>query len=139
MVSSRPCLAERKERLHGAPLPLLFRRGGVRGGGGACKRPFLMVKLNIKTKTVRGRIILFFFLLLDHTKKMLRVSQILPKIERGGCVVSYVTHIPQKRPTLMGTKNLYENGLKFFFLLFFRFYGNENGPDSYSQIRLSVS
>ena len=42
-----------------------------------------MVELNIKTKTIRGRIILLFFLLLDHIKKMLRVSQILPKIERG--------------------------------------------------------
>ena len=41
-------------------------------------------------------------------------------------------------PTLMGTKNLYENGPDPFFL-FFRSYGNENGPDSYSQIRLSVS
>ena len=109
------------------------------GGEGACKRPFLMVELNVKTKTVRVRIILLFFLLLDHTKKMLRVSQILPKIERGGCVVSNVTHFPPKRPTLMGTKNLYENGLIFFSSFFFRFYGNENGPDSYSQIRLSVS
>ena len=44
------------------------------------------------------------------------------------------------RPTLMGTKNVYENGPNpFFFFLFFQSYGNENGPDSYSQIRLSVS
>ena len=43
------------------------------------------------------------------------------------------------RPALMGTKNLYENGPDPFFLFFFRSYGNENGPDSYSQIRLSVS
>ena len=34
----------------------------------------------------------------------------------------------------MGTKNLYENGLDPFFC-FFRSNGNENGPDSYSQIR----
>ena len=43
----------------------------------------------------------------------------------------------------MGTKNLYENGPNpFFFFNFFLFvqsYGNENGPDSCSQIRLSVS
>ena len=37
----------------------------------------------------------------------------------------------------MGTKNLYENGPNPFF--FFQSHGNENGPDSYSQIRLSVS
>ena len=43
------------------------------------------------------------------------------------------------RPTLMETKNLYENGPNPFFVRFFRSYGNENGPDSYSQIRLSVS
>ena len=44
------------------------------------------------------------------------------------------------RPTLMGTKNLYENGPNpFFVFCFFQSYGNENGPDSYSQIRLSVS
>ena len=80
-----------------------------------------MVELNIKTKTIRGRIILLFFLLLDHTKKMLRVFQILPKIERGECVVSYVVHFPPKRPTLMGTKNSYENGLIILFLFLFRF------------------
>ena len=56
-----------------------------------------MVALNIKTKTIRGRIFLLFFLLLDHTKKMLRVSQILPKIERRECMVSYVTHFPPKK------------------------------------------
>ena len=40
----------------------------------------------------------------------------------------------------MGTKNLYGNGPNpFFSSFFFRFYGNENGPDSYSQIRLSFS
>ena len=39
----------------------------------------------------------------------------------------------------MGMKNLYENGPDPFFLFFFRSYGNENGPDSYDQIRLSVS
>ena len=39
----------------------------------------------------------------------------------------------------MGTKNLYENGPHSFFFVFFQSYGNENGPDSYSQIRLSVS
>ena len=41
----------------------------------------------------------------------------------------------------MGTKNLYENGPNPFFFnsFFFQSYGNENGPDSYSQIRLSVS
>ena len=38
----------------------------------------------------------------------------------------------------MGTKNLYENGPDPFFF-FFRSYENENGPDSYGQIRLSVS
>ena len=37
----------------------------------------------------------------------------------------------------MGTKNLYENGLNPF--VFFQSYVNENGPDSYSQIRLNVS
>ena len=42
------------------------------------------------------------------------------------------------RPTLMGTKKLYENGPNPFFF-FFQSYGNEIGPDSYSQIRLSVS
>ena len=93
-----------------------------------------MVALNTKTKTIRGRIFLLFFLLLDHTQRMLRVSQILPKIERRECVVSYVIHFPPKRgggrdyfrffifllkndryeigilkPTLMGTKNLHEN------------------------------
>ena len=95
-----------------------------------------MVALNIKTKTIRGRIFLLFFLLHDHTQKMLRVSQILPKIERRECVVSYVAYFPQKkgggggrhyfrffifplkndrdeigilRPTLMETKNLHEN------------------------------
>ena len=56
-----------------------------------------MVALNIKTKTIRGRIFLLFFLLLDHTQRMLRVSRILPKIERGECVVSYVTHFPPKK------------------------------------------
>ena len=55
-----------------------------------------MVALNIKTKTIRGRIFLLFFLLLDHTQRMLRVSQILPKIERE-FVVSYVTHFPPKK------------------------------------------
>ena len=39
----------------------------------------------------------------------------------------------------MGAKNLYENGPDPFFFVFFRSYGNENGPDSYSLIRLSVS
>ena len=39
----------------------------------------------------------------------------------------------------MGTKNLYENGPNSFFVCFFQSYGNENGSDSYSQIRLSVS
>ena len=40
----------------------------------------------------------------------------------------------------MGTINLYENGPNPFFSGFSNlFYGNENGPDSYSQIRLSVS
>ena len=39
----------------------------------------------------------------------------------------------------MGTKNLYENGPNPLFFVFFQSYGNENGPDSYSQIRLSVS
>ena len=37
------------------------------------------------------------------------------------------------RPTLMGTKNLYENGPNLFFLyflLFFQSYGNESSPDS---------
>ena len=42
-----------------------------------------------------------------------------------------------KRPTLMGTKNFYENGPNPFF--FSRSYGNENGLDSYSRIHLSVS
>ena len=37
----------------------------------------------------------------------------------------------------MGTKKLYENGPNPFFC-FFQSYGNENGPDSYSQIRLRV-
>ena len=68
---------------------------------------------------------------------MLRVSQILPKIERRECVVLYVTYFPPQkggggggrdyfrffifplktdrdeigilRPTLMGKKNLHEN------------------------------
>ena len=40
----------------------------------------------------------------------------------------------------MGTKKLYENGPNpFVFFVFFQSYANENGPDSYSQIRLSVS
>ena len=40
----------------------------------------------------------------------------------------------------MGTKNLYENRPNpFFVYVVFQSYGNENGPDSYSQIRLSVS
>ena len=40
----------------------------------------------------------------------------------------------------MGTKNLYENEANtFLFFVFFQSYGNENGPVSYSQIRLSVS
>ena len=56
-----------------------------------------MVALNIKTKTFRGRIFLLFFLLHAHTQKMLRVSQILPKIERRECVVSYVAYFPQKK------------------------------------------
>ena len=56
-----------------------------------------MVALNIKTKTIRGRIFLLFFLLHDHTQRMLRVSQILPKIERRECVVSYVTYFPPKK------------------------------------------
>ena len=56
-----------------------------------------MEALNIKTKTIRGRIFLLFFLVLDHTQKMLRVSRILPKIERRECVVSYVTHFPPKK------------------------------------------
>ena len=56
-----------------------------------------MVALNIKTKTIRGRIFLLFFLLHDHTQKMLRVSQILPKIERRECVVSYVAYFPQNK------------------------------------------
>ena len=43
------------------------------------------------------------------------------------------------RPTLMGTKNLDEIGPNPFFPVFFQSYGNDNGPDSYSQIRLSVS
>ena len=38
----------------------------------------------------------------------------------------------------METKNLYENGPNPFFF-FFQSYGDENGPDPYSQIRLSVS
>ena len=37
----------------------------------------------------------------------------------------------------MGMKNLYENGPNPLFV--FQSYGNENGPDLYSQIRLSVS
>ena len=44
-----------------------------------------------------------------------------------------------KRPTLMHTKNLYENGPNPFFSGFFNFYGYENGPNSYGQIRLSFS
>ena len=56
-----------------------------------------MVALNIKTKTIRGRIFLLFFLLHDHTQRMLRVSQILPKIGRRECVVSYVTYFPPKK------------------------------------------
>ena len=44
------------------------------------------------------------------------------------------------RPTLMGTKNLHENGPNPFFFFFFSIlWENKNGPDSYSQIRLSVS
>ena len=42
-------------------------------------------------------------------------------------------------PTLMGTKNLYEKGANPLFSFFFQSYRNENSPDSYSQIRLSVS
>ena len=43
------------------------------------------------------------------------------------------------RPTLMATKNLHENGPNPFFFFFFQSYGNEDGPDSYREIRLSVS
>ena len=44
------------------------------------------------------------------------------------------------RPALiMGTKNLYEKGPNPVFFGFFQSSGNENGPDSYIQIRLSVS
>ena len=39
----------------------------------------------------------------------------------------------------MGLKNLNENGPNPFCFCFFQSYGNENGPDSYSQIRMSVS
>ena len=37
----------------------------------------------------------------------------------------------------MGTNNLYENGPNPFF--FFSILGEREGPDSYSQIRLSIS
>ena len=40
------------------------------------------------------------------------------------------------RPTLVGTKNLYENGPNPFYFYFFQSCGNENGPDFYSQVRL---
>ena len=43
------------------------------------------------------------------------------------------------RPTLMHTKNLYDNGPNPFFFGLFQSYGYENGPDSYGQIRLSFS
>ena len=108
------------------PLCLCFLGGGGRGRGGrTCKRPFLVVELNIKTKTIKGRIFLSFFLLLDHTKKMLRVSQILPKIERGECVVSYVTHFPPKKADSYGNKKLIRKWTKsvFFFFSFFDFMG----------------
>ena len=39
----------------------------------------------------------------------------------------------------MGTKDLYENEPNPFCFVLFQSYGNGNGPDSYSQIRLSVS
>ena len=40
---------------------------------------------------------------------------------------------PISSSILIGTKNFYENGLNLFFVV--QSYGNENGPDSYSQIR----
>ena len=67
---------------------MYFRRGG---GGGRVE-----CSINIKTKTIRGRMFLLFFLLLYRTQRMLRASQILPKLERGECVVSYVTHSPPR-------------------------------------------
>ena len=39
----------------------------------------------------------------------------------------------------MGTKKLIRKWAKSVFFFFFQSYGNKNGPDSYSQIRLSVS
>ena len=44
------------------------------------------------------------------------------------------------RTALIGAKNLYENGSNpFFCCCCFQSYGNENGPDSSSQIHLNVS
>ena len=40
------------------------------------------------------------------------------------------------RPTLMGTKNLYENGPNLFFFRFLQSFRNENGPHS---IRIAKS
>ena len=51
------------------------------------------------------------------------------------CMVTHIVRvwINRVRPTLMETKNLYENGPNPFLFCFFQSYGNENGPDSYSQ------
>ena len=76
---------------------------------------------------------------------MLKTFEIFPSTrEFAKDLVSLFLLLPveriRNRPTLMGTKNIYENGPNPFFLFcFFQSYGNENDPDSYNQIRLSVS
>ena len=80
-----------------------------------------------------GEFLFLFCLCRERLENRVLETALVSTLVVLGCWISFL------RPTLIHTKNLYENGPNPFFIVFFQSYGYENGPDSYGQIRLSFS